>query len=66
MMTLVVNLSGQFFQRSLFAAVDAILGAIFASCSYRNVMSQPKYRQRINCGLTLLSLCRLRNTTQLA
>jgi len=24
-------LSGQFFQRSLFAAVDAILGAIFSS-----------------------------------
>jgi len=34
-------------------------------------MSQPKYKQIINCGLTILlvflfSHCRLRNTTQLA
>jgi len=33
-------------------------------------MSQPKYKQIINCGLTMLivflfSLCRLRNTAQL-
>jgi len=63
-------LSGQFLQRSLFAAVDAILGAIFTSHTHRNVMSQPKYGQIINCGLTILiislfSLCHLRNTTQL-
>jgi len=32
-------LSGQFFQRSLFAAVDEIFHAIFASCTHRNVMS---------------------------
>jgi len=68
-------LSGQFSQRSLFAAVDAILGAIFASRTIRNVMKQSKYNQIIkliiiNCGLTILivslfSLCRLRNTAQL-
>jgi len=63
-------LSGQFFQRSLFGAVDAILRAIFASCTHRNAMNQPKYRKVINCGLTILIvslfiLCRLRNTTQL-
>jgi len=63
-------LSGQFFQRSLFPAVDAILRAIFASRTHRNVMSQPKYWKINNCGLTLLivslfSLCRLRNTTRL-
>jgi len=62
-------LSGQFIQRSLFPAVDAILRAIFASHTHRNVMSQPKYWQIINCDLTILivslfSLCRLRNTTQ--
>jgi len=61
-------LSGQFFQRSLFPAVDAIPGA--ASRTHRNVMSQPKCRQVINCDLTILivslfSLCRLRNTTRL-
>jgi len=63
-------LSGQLLQRSLFAAVDAILGAIVTSHTHQNVMSQPKYKQIINCGLTMLivslfSLCRLRNTTQL-
>jgi len=47
-------LSEQFFQRSLFAAVDAILGAIFASHTHRNAMSQPKYGQIINYGLTIL------------
>jgi len=62
-------LSGQFFQQSLFAAVDTIHGAIVTSQTYRNVMSQPKYGQ-INCGLTILimslfSLCCLQNTTQL-
>jgi len=67
-------LSGQFSQRSLFAAVDANLCAIFASRTHRNVMKQSKYNQIIeliiiNCGLTilivsLLSLCRLRNTAQ--
>jgi len=40
-------LSGLFFQRSLFAAVDAILGAIFSSRTHRNVMSQPEYKQII-------------------
>jgi len=51
-------LPGQLLQRSLFAAVDAILGAIFASRTHRNVMKQSKYRQLIklliiiiNCGL---------------
>jgi len=63
-------LSGQFLQRSLFAAVDAILGAIVTSHTHRNVTNQPKYGQMINCGLTtlivsLFSLCRLRITTQL-
>ena len=68
-------MSGQFSQRSLFAAVDAVLGAIFASRTHRHVMKQSKYRQIIkliiiNCGLTifivsLFSLCRLRNTAQL-
>jgi len=68
-------LSGQFSQRSLFAAVDAVLGAIFASRTHRNVMRQSKYRQIIklviiNCGLTILifslfSLCRLQRTAQL-
>jgi len=64
-------LSGRFFQRSLFAAVDEIFGAIFASRTHRNVMSQPKYRQIINCRLStilivsLFSLCRLWNTTRL-
>jgi len=36
-------LSGQFFQQSLFTAVDAILGAIITSHTHRNGMSQPKY-----------------------
>jgi len=36
-------LSEQFLQRSLFAAVVAILGGIFTSHSHRNVTSQPKY-----------------------
>jgi len=35
-------LSGQFLQRSLFAAVDAILGAIVTSHTHRNVTNQPK------------------------
>jgi len=38
----------------LFAAVDAILGAIFTLGTQRNVMSQPKYKQIIKCGLTAL------------
>jgi len=63
-------LSGQILQRSLFAAVDAIFGAIDTSHTHRNVTNQPKYGQIINCGLTILivslfSLCRLRITTQL-
>jgi len=63
-MTLVVNLQG-----SLFAAVDAILGAIVTSHTHRNVISQSKYGQ-IDCGLAILIvslfyLCRLRITTQL-
>jgi len=52
-MTLVVNLVRQFLQRSLFAAVDAILGAIMTSHTQRNVTNQPK-QQIINCGLTIL------------
>jgi len=63
-------LSGQILQRSLFAAVDAIVGAIETSHTHRNVAIQPKYGKIINCGLTILivshlSLCRLRITTQL-
>jgi len=38
-------LSGQFLHRSLFAAVDAILGAIVTSHTHRNAMIQSKYRQ---------------------
>jgi len=40
-------LSGQFSQRSLFASVDAVHGAIVTSHTHRNVMSQPKYGQII-------------------
>jgi len=63
-------LSGQFLQGSLFAAVDAFLGAIVTSHTHRNATSQPKYGKIINCGLTtlfvsLFSLCRLRITAQL-
>jgi len=35
-------LSGQFLQRSLFAAVVAILGATVTSHTHRNVTNQPK------------------------
>jgi len=35
-------LSGQFLQRSLFAAVVAILGAIDTSHTHRNVTNKPK------------------------
>jgi len=64
-------LSGQFFQRSLIAAVDAILRAIFASrVTHTPKCNEPTKIQAINCGLTILIvslffLCRLRNTTQL-
>jgi len=63
-------LSGQILQRSLFAAADAIFGAIVTSQTHRNVTSQPKYGQIVNFRLTILiislfSLCRLRITTQL-
>jgi len=37
-------LSGKFLQRSLFAAVDAILGTIVTSHTHRNVMIPPKLR----------------------
>jgi len=53
-------LSGEFFQQSLFAAVDAFLGPIFVSRTHRNVKSQPKCKQIVNCGLKIaywLSLC---------
>jgi len=46
-------LSGQFLQRSLFAAADAILGAIVTSHTHRNVTNHPKNGQVINCGLTI-------------
>jgi len=36
-------LSGQFLQRSLFAAVVTILGAIVTSHPHQYVMNQPKY-----------------------
>jgi len=42
-----------FLQRSLFAAVDAILSAIVTSHQHRNVTNQPKHGQIINCGLTI-------------
>jgi len=35
-------LSGQILQGSLFAAVDAIFGAIITSHTHRNATSQPK------------------------
>jgi len=41
-MALVVNLVRQFLQRSLFAAVDAILGVVATSHTHRNVTNQPK------------------------
>jgi len=39
-------------QRSLFAAIVAILGAIVTSHTDRNVTNQSKYWEIINCGLT--------------
>jgi len=47
-------LSGEFLQRSLFAAVVAILGAIVTSHTHRNVRNQPKKIQISNCGVTML------------
>jgi len=41
-------LSGHFSQRSLFAAVDAVLGAIFASRTHRNAVRQSKYSKLQN------------------
>jgi len=41
-MTLVVNLVRTVLQRSLSAAVDAILGVTFTSHTHRNVTKQPK------------------------
>jgi len=38
-------LSGQFLQKSVFAAIDAILGAIVTSHTHRNAMIQPRYGQ---------------------
>jgi len=38
----------------LFAAAVAILGAIVTSHTHRNVTNQPKKRQIINCGVTIL------------
>jgi len=48
-------LSRQFFQRSSFAAVDAILGAVVTSHTHQNVTNQTKYGQIINCDLTILT-----------
>jgi len=61
-------LSGQFLQRSLFAAVDAILGAIVTSHTHTQKSNESaKIGQIINWGLTILmslfSLCCLRITT---
>jgi len=39
-------LSGQFLQRSLFAAADAILGAIVTSHTHRNVSNQESVKIR--------------------
>jgi len=48
-------LSGQFLQRSLFAAVDAILGAIVTSHTHtRKCNESTKIGQNINCGVTIL------------
>jgi len=47
-------LSGQIVQRSLFAAFDAIFGAIDTSHTHRNVTNQLKYGQIIYCGVTIL------------
>jgi len=52
-------LSGEFFQRCLFAAVDAIFGVIVTKCN-----EPVKMRANFNCGLTIIivtlfSLCRL-------
>jgi len=44
-MTLVVNLIRTVLQRSLFAALDAILGAIVTSHTHQNAMSQSKHGQ---------------------
>jgi len=49
-------LSGQFSQRSLFAAVDAILGAIFSSRTHRNVMKQSEYGQLIKLLIIIINL----------
>ena len=54
-MTLVVNLVRPFLQRSLFAAVDAILGAIVTSHTHTpKCIESAKIGQIINCGLTIL------------
>jgi len=64
-------LSEQFLKRSLFAALDAIRGAIVTSHTHTHT---PKCNDPVktqgNCGLTmlivsLLSLCRLRITIKL-
>jgi len=47
-------LSEQFFHRSLFAVDEAILVDLVTSHTHRNVMSQPKNGQIINCDLTIL------------
>jgi len=61
-------LSGQFLQGNyLLLLMQSLVRS--ARQTHRNVMSQPKYGQ-INCGfltiliVSLISLCRLRNTTQ--
>jgi len=64
-------LSEQFLQRSLSAAVDAILVAIVAPRTHRNTTNQPKYGQNIKCSVTtlivfLFSLCELRHSLDLA
>jgi len=54
-MTLVVNLVRTVFQRSLFAAVDAILRAISTSHTHAPKSNESaKLGQIINCGLTIL------------
>jgi len=64
-------LSGQFFQRSLFAAVDAILGATVTWRRTHTKCNEPAkiffnyYLWLSNTDCLSVSLCRLWNTTQL-
>jgi len=61
-------LSGKFFQRTLFAAVNAILGAIVTSHTHTPKCNDPPKIRAISLlqkYSSLFSLCRLRITTEL-